>query len=497
MFMRTFAKSVLVITAFALCTRIIGFVFRIFLSRILGAEMLGVYQMSMSIFMVLLTVISSGLPLVMSREVAKAEKDSAKIFNLTVAGLIIGVVASVLLCLIVLACQSLLGWVFTDERSIAILLAMLPAIIASSIYCVLRAIWWGEKRFFLLGLTELIEQVARVILFVLLLGFTFYFANLAHLAAWSFTGACIVSAIIVIIIFCKTNKLSRQERRKENLIRPLLKSAAPITGVRFISSMAFPIISVLLPLRLVAAGWSNVAAISHYGIIVGMTFPLLTIPSTVISALATALVPELSTMAADQNWPQVRAQVRTVLKFTIFVNFIFIPIYLALGTGIGDFLYGDVSSGIYLARSAWTMVPLSLSQITNTTLNSLGKEGVAMRNYFLGSLILFAAIWFLPAVLGADAVLLGLGLSMSLSTILNILAIRKYTLWQTSDKTLATITAYTILCLPVLAIGYFSYQLCAALPLFFSLAIAGSLTCGAFFVLTWATNLIILPKKRQ
>ncbi|MBR4418537.1 MAG: oligosaccharide flippase family protein, partial [Clostridia bacterium] len=59
MCMRTFTKSVLVITAFAVLTRFIGFVFRIFLSRLLGAEMLGVYQMALSIFMILLTIISS------------------------------------------------------------------------------------------------------------------------------------------------------------------------------------------------------------------------------------------------------------------------------------------------------------------------------------------------------------------------------------------------------------------------------------------------------
>ncbi|MDR1917586.1 MAG: oligosaccharide flippase family protein, partial [Christensenellaceae bacterium] len=60
--MRAFTKSVIIITIFAGLTRAIGFIFRIFLSRILGAEMLGIYQMAMSIFMVLLTVISSGLP---------------------------------------------------------------------------------------------------------------------------------------------------------------------------------------------------------------------------------------------------------------------------------------------------------------------------------------------------------------------------------------------------------------------------------------------------
>lgn len=495
--MRTFAKSVLVITIFALCTRIIGFVFRIFLSRLLGAEMLGVYQMAMSIFMVLLTVISSGLPLVMSREVAKNPQDRNKVFNITVAGLIIGVTASLLLCLVVLLGQNLLGFIFTDKRSMAILIVMLPGVIASSIYCVLRAIWWGEKKFFLLGLTELIEQVARLLLFVLFLGFAFYFTDLMHLTAWSFTGACLVSALVVILIFRKSNQFNKRQRQKENLIKPLLKSAAPITGVRFLSSMAFPVISFLLPLRLVAAGWASTTAIAHYGIIVGMTFPLLTIPATVISSLATALVPELSAMVSNQAWDKARQQIKTVIKFTIFINFIFIPLYLALGTQIGVFLYNDVNSGIYLARSAWAMVPMSLSQITSTTLNSLNKEHIAMRNYFIGTVVLFAVIWFMPALLGADAVVMGLGLSMTVSTTLNILSLRKYTQWHGPDQTLPLIIKYILVCLPVFIIGYFTVQFCAALPLFYQLLIAGGLAGAAFLGITWATNLIILPRRSQ
>ena len=495
--MRAFAKSVLVITAFAVCTRIIGFVFRIFLSRILGAEMLGVYQMAMSIFMILLTIISSGLPLVISREVAKTERGSSKVLHITLAGLLIGVVASLILCAVVLLCQSCLGFIFTDHRSIGILIALLPAIIASSVYAVLRAVWWGEKRFFLLGLTELIEQVARVLLFVLFLGFAFFFADLAHLSAWAFSGACIISAAVVVIIFLKCNKFTRDTAPRQHYLKPLLKSAAPITGVRILGSLAFPVISILLPLRLVAAGWDNVSAISQLGVIVGMTFPLLTIPSTVISSLATALVPELSTLAGKQQWVTVRHQIKTVIKFTIFINFIFIPIYIALGEPIGTFLYADASSGIYLSRSAWAMLPLSLSQITNTTLNSLNKEGLAIRNYAIGSILLFIVIWFMPAVIGADAVLLGLGMAMTVSSILNILAIRKYTNWHSPDRTLGTITAYTGIALPVLAIGYFIYRFCAALPLWLGLSLAGTVACAAFLALAWATNLIILPQKRQ
>ena len=500
MCMRAFTKSVLIITAFAVLTRFIGFAFRIFLSRLLGAEMLGIYQMSMSIFMILLTVISSGLPLVISREVAKHPSQNSEVRSLTVAGLLIGVITSALLCGVVLLGQNLFGFIFTDRRCLAILFALLPGLVASSIYSVLRSVWWGEKKFFLLGLTELIEQVARVIIFVPLASLVFYFADMAHVAAWSFTGACIISALVVIIIFIKCHHWQTSPDKPTQpikLIKPLIKSAAPITGVRLFSSLTIPIITILLPLRLVSAGWENATAIAHLGIVSGMTLPLLTVPSTVISSLATALVPELANMIKLQQWTAVRRQIRTVVQFTIFICFCFIPVYLALGIPIGDFLYADANSGIYLARSAWVMLPMSLSQITNTTLNAMNCENLTIRNYAIGTVVLLIIIWFMPAVIGADAVLLGMGISMTISTFLNINAIRKVTDWQTKDTTLPTIFRYLLVGVPVFALGFFAYALGSMLPNFVNLTLAILMAELAFFGLAWCTNLITLPTKRQ
>ncbi len=497
MCMRTFTKSVLVITAFAVLTRFIGFVFRIFLSRLLGAEMLGVYQMALSIFMILLTIISSGLPLVISREVAKYKKNSSQIRSLTIAGLIIGISVSAILSAVVLLGHKLFGFIFTDQRCLAILFALLPALVASSIYCVLRAIWWGEKKFFLLGLTELIEQIARVLIFVPLLGIAFYFADMAHLAAWSFTGACIISAIVVIVIFIRCHHWQGPRTTTKSLIKPLIKAAAPITGVRLFSSLTIPVITILLPLRLVAAGWENTNAIAHLGIISGMTLPLLTIPSTIISSLATALVPELSTMINQKQWTSVRRQIAKVLRFTIFVCFSFIPVYIALGSPIGSFLYANSASGIYLARSAWVMLPMSLSQITNTTLNAMSLEKLTIRNYAIGTGLMLLVVWFLPAVIGADAVLLGMGISMTVSTFLNIIAIRKATQWQSNDTTLPIILGYLLLGIPVFAIGFFTYQIGTTLPNILNLALAALIAELAFFSLCWSTNLITIPRKRQ
>jgi len=497
MCMRAFTKSVLIITAFSVLTRFIGFAFRIFLSRLLGAEMLGVYQMAISIFMILLTVISSGLPLVISREVAKHPSHSAEVRSLTIAGLLIGTITSALLCGAVLLGQKLFGLIFTDQRCLEILFALLPGLIASSVYSVLRSIWWGEKKFFLLGLTELIEQVARVIIFVPLLSIAFYFADMAHLAAWSFTGACLVSALVVVIIFIRCHRWERAPIKPQLWVKPLIKAATPITGVRLFSSLTIPVITILLPLRLIAAGWENTTAIAHLGIISGMTLPLLTVPSTVISSLATALVPELANMITTQQWPAVRRQIRTVLSFTIFICFCFIPIYLALGSSIGMLLYADINSGIYLTRSAWVMLPMSLSQITNTTLNAMNREDLTIRNYAIGTIILLVIIWFMPAVIGADAVLLGMGLSMTFSTFLNILAIRKVTNWTSKDNTLPTIFNYLCVGIPVFAIGFFTYSLGSFLPNILNLSLSIGIAELVFFGLCWCTNLITIPTKRQ
>ena len=486
--MRAFTKSVLIITIFAATTRAIGFIFRIFLSRVLGAEMLGIYQMAMSIFMVLLTVISSGLPLVLSREIAKADKSAVR--AMTRAGCIIGITVSVIICAAVLAFQNIFGLFFADARSLPLLLALLPAIIASALYCVLRAVWWGQKRFVLLGATELVEQVLRVLLFVVALNFITVFADLAAMSAWSFSGACVISALAVLVIFLFTNKKTAQPAAAINYTKPLLKSALPITGVRVVSSVAFPLISIILPLRLVAAGWATATAVAHFGIIIGMMFPLLTIPSTIISALATALVPELS---ATTKQAQIQNQIKKSINFTIFINFVFIPIFIALGPPLGEFLFANADSGIYLARSAWAMVPLSLSQITSAVLNSLGQEKLAMRNYFIGSVALLASIWFLPAIIGADAVVVGLGISTAIAVILNVHAIRRIT--GANISILPRVFAFTLVALPTLVTAYFTHNI-IRLPQIITLPIAGLLALLIFVALSASFNLVKIKLKK-
>lgn len=68
---KTIFSAVFTLSVFTVIDRALGFIFKIFLSRELGAAMLGVYQVALSFFFVLLTATTSGIPLIVSKLTAK------------------------------------------------------------------------------------------------------------------------------------------------------------------------------------------------------------------------------------------------------------------------------------------------------------------------------------------------------------------------------------------------------------------------------------------
>ena len=59
------------VTAFSVAEKAFGFLYRIILSRTLGSEGMGIYQIALSVFAVLITAASSGIPLTVSRLITK------------------------------------------------------------------------------------------------------------------------------------------------------------------------------------------------------------------------------------------------------------------------------------------------------------------------------------------------------------------------------------------------------------------------------------------
>lgn len=486
--MKSLFKTVFTITAFTIITRVLGFIFRIYLSRVLGTEELGIYQVSLSVFMVLLTIVASGLPLIISKLSAKyfAKKDGEKEGKLVSASLIISAITSVILIVIVLVFKRLFSFLFTDERCYLILVAMLPAVLFSGIYNVFRGAMWGRSNYFCFCITELFEQIVRITICVVLLSFGIGSLSPSIGAALSLSIACFLSmALSVVLYFVYGGKL----RKPGGVYKEVLKSSTPITAVRFLSSLVQPIIALIIPARLIAAGYTSSQALSVYGVAIGMTMPLLFIPITIVGSLSTALIPDLSAAVESEDSSHIKNRITTSLIITMFISFLMIPLFIGAGENIGLFFFNNITSGVLLSGAAWMTLPLALTNITSSILNALGMEVKSFINYLIGSIFLFLGICLLPGVIGIRALIVGMGVCVSVTSLLNLIMIKRKT--KIKLGILKPMLLMACFCLPSAALTFFVTSLLnGVVPLFFNLAISCSLG-GAMFVLLCAIFKII------
>ena len=482
--MKSLFKTVFLIVVFSFITRLFGFIFRIWLSRTIGAEALGIYQVSFSIFMVLLTIVASGIPLIVSRQTAKQvmRKDKHTEHDIVSSSVIYSLILSVIISVIVLIFQNPISKIFADPRCIFILIALLPALIFSSVYSSVRGNLWGRNNYLATCSAELFEQIARIIICVILLCGLFPQISGDMGAAISMSIACILSCIFVVVWYIRVGG----KFVKPTYIKEIAKTSTPITLMRVASSLIQPVIALVIPFRLVSAGYTNSQALSLYGIASGMTMPLLFIPMTVIGSLSYALVPDLAGASANKDENYIKSRITSSLNFSIFVSCLVIPIFIGAGENIGIFFFDNVTSGVLLSQSAWVILPLCLTNISSSILNSMGLELKSFKNYIVGAICMLLCIWFLPKYIGIQSLIWAMGSCFTISSILNIRMIKK----QICNFSLKKYTLKSVLIIiPCIAFtSFMSGILNNFIPLFFNLVISCSIGAITYLVLGLVFN---------
>lgn len=485
--MKSLVKTVALITGFSILTRIAGFLFRVYLSRAIGAEALGLYQVAFSVFIVLLTIVSSGLPFIVSRLTAsyRVGENHKKQSGLLMSAIIIGLVVSVLLCGCVLIFRNVFSKLFTDASCMMILIVLLPALVFSSVYSVVRGALWGQGNYFALCVSEFFEQIVRIFVCVLMLSPVASVVTNSVSAAWSLTIACAASMIFVILLyFIYGGRLSKPKDFKQ-----LLRRSTPITGVRVGGSLAQPLVALIIPARLMSIGYSSSQAMSLFGVAMGMTMPLLFVPSALIGALSTALVPDISMAVAKEDTKHIETRIRASIIFALFISAMTVPLFAGAGEEIGQFLYGNSLSGLILASSAWIMLPMGLNNITSSLLNSLGYEIRSCINYFIGALVMFLAMWFLPIICGINALFWGMGLCMCVTSALNFFMLKRKT--KISLNLFKPLSLLCLITLPCAALVSFIDKLCVmVMPAFFAIMISCMVGVVFYLLLCMVFNIV-------
>ena len=150
--MKKIFKAFFTVTSVSVVTRGISFIFKIFISRELGAEVMGVYQICFSVFAMFAALAAGGIPVTLSRITAETQAlgDLKAQRSAVTTAMMISLMISMAVCTLFYSFPSLLDLLFSDARCRKLFLIILPTMIATSVYAVIRSWFWGQAELFCL-----------------------------------------------------------------------------------------------------------------------------------------------------------------------------------------------------------------------------------------------------------------------------------------------------------------------------------------------------------
>ena len=419
-----FFKTVAVVTVFSVCEKFLGFLYRIFLSRTIGAEGIGLYQVALSVFALLLTICSSGTPITVSRLMTKyrAENREDKVKKIVTAGLVITLLTALPLCIFFFVFKGTLPIIFADERSANIFLVVLPGLVFTSVYAVLRGVFWGNKDFLPYSIIELLEEICMIFVGVFLISR----ATTAYQGAFRAGVAVLVSyvfsfSLATLVFIIRKNRLKNPKTE----LKPLLASAMPVTAMRTANSFIASLVSIILPMRLISSGYTESVAISAFGAAAGQALPILFIPTTIIGSFTLVLVPEISENYYAKRNLSLKTNIEKAIKTSVLIASFCLPVFFVMGTEIGVMFFGNADSGKFLSYSAFLMLFMSLSSITTSILNSIGLETKTLVYYIIGAVLMLISVYVLPSFMGIYSLIVGYAFVFVITTAFNLRLISK------------------------------------------------------------------------
>ena len=405
--------------------RLIGLLYKIWLAKTIAPEALGYYQLSLTVYIMFVTLSCSGLPNAVSRHYSAAqavsgERSAAQVLS---SGLRLGVLISAGAAALTALFAPLLSWlILKDIASYIVFLALVPAVFFGGAAAAPGGYFHAASRSGAVAVSELAEQIIKV-LSVMLIFTCFTVAGAEMQAAAAAAGLSAGSVISYVLTRLFLGRVKRSRSRKTDRI--LIKTAAPLTANRFITSFLNMITASLIPIRLVNCGLTQEQAFTGYGIINGMAMPIIMLPCTIISALCVTLLPRLSALNAKNSAQQMRKRIAAVLAAAGLLCSA-AGILLALCSGfIGRQLYSSEPAGRYILMLSPCSLFVGINQLCGTCLTAMVHEYKTFRIHITVSAISLAASFVLSRLMGLDGYAIALLIQGGIGSVLFITVVAK------------------------------------------------------------------------
>jgi stage V sporulation protein B len=393
-------RGTLILTLAGFITRVIGFLYKIFLSKVMGAEWLGIYQLVFPVYGIAFTIYATGIQTSISRLVAaeigrKNHKNIGRILRL---GLLLSVSTALVLSVLLFRFSDSVALRFLLEPRSASSLRILAVVFPfCGITSCINGYYYGLKKAGIPASTQLLEQMVRVIV-VYISAYTVGkgdFKVICEMAVLGLVIGEIASGIynFLSLFITKSPKTMLYPEpnpnagllKRKDIINSILHLSIPLSTNRLLINILHSIEAILIPAMLRRSGLSTGEALSTYGTLVGMSIPFIMFPTALINSLAVLLLPTVSEAQAMDNKDMIGKTTSTSIKYSLIIGVFSTGVFLLFGKYLGVSIFNSDEAGNYLIILAWLCPLIYLPTTLGSIINGLGKAHITFINSILGT----------------------------------------------------------------------------------------------------------------
>jgi stage V sporulation protein B len=430
------AKQMALRTSAIFLVKLMGFITKITMFRLLEATGVGLYQITYSIYVILLTCIVGGVPTSLARSTALNARTGWRLLKiLAIAYIIIGGASA-------LACYTFAGQIallFGDGRLEWPIQRFAPALLIVPVLHVIRGFLQGREYYSYIAISELIEQAIRVITMLTLVslwmdyGIESAVSGAVSGAVMGAVAALMFLLIIVSLIPKSTFIPSPNERSNVGILsqasdmRVLLHLSLYISVSRFVMPVLDFFDALIIPHRLQLSGVSLNEAISVFGELCGMVIPITYLPLIVTASLSHILYTKISVDWLNNNKEQFYRRTRFALEVAWLWGFGSAIIFYVFAEDISQLIFNTPSAARGIRYLCLMPFLAAVREFTTTVLWGVGRKKEPIIALVTGVCTSILVIYWLCAIPGHGYLGAALGiLSFEVSsTLLNIWFIRR------------------------------------------------------------------------
>ena len=428
-----FITGTLLLTSTGFICRILGFFYRIFMSRTIGAEGLGIYNMVHPIFSICFAVCAGSIQTALSQYVAANQTRGRAVFR---TGLVIAMGMSFLLAWVIYGNAGFLAEkLLLEPRCAPYLPVMAVSVPFAALHACINGYYYGMQKARVPAFSQVAEQVIRM-------GAVFLIASIwlesgrqitVSLAVYGHLIGEMASAVFTVFCLgffppCKDGDSRRAPAIPLSFgatAAPLMALALPLMGNRLILNVLGSAEAIWIPNKLMSSGLTNSEALSVYGVLTSMALPFILFPSAITNSMAVLLLPTVAEAQADGNEARISSMISMSLRYNCYMGVLCIGIFTIFGNQLGVSVFHDQNAGTYITILSWLCPFMYLATTMGSILNGLGRTSSTFFQNVFAMVIRLAFVLFAIPRYGILGYLWGMLVSELALALMSFLAVKR------------------------------------------------------------------------